>query len=177
MAITLGATPAIVWPSIHIHKKTGEEDDKGINILKNIIKKRSDSIDEIFRVQDLRRLAISSGGELRIMFSLVKACLAINGAALQNMQLPVPENVIKQAEDQLRRSMMPITDEDVEKLAFVHQSKQAELKDIGELPELARLFDFNLLINYRNGEDWYDIHPLIKDYVIERNTLLTTRND
>lgn len=175
IATMLGATSPVIWPSIHVHTKEGGEDEKGIDILVRIISKRSDHIDTIINRDDLRRIAINSGGELRIMFALVKALLAINGANLDRMKLPVPPNVIKQAEDQLRRSMLPITDEDVVKLAYVHESKQAELAGIEELPELARLFDFNLIINYRNGDDWYDIHPLISEYVLERMTLLKQR--
>lgn len=32
-----------------------------------------------------------------------------------------------------------------------------------DLPQLARFFDTNLVLNYRNGEDWYDVHPLLAD--------------
>ncbi|MES9904536.1 MAG: hypothetical protein ABW168_17900 [Sedimenticola sp.] len=175
VAAMLGATSPVMWPSIHTRKKSGETDEKGLGVLTTIISKRSDRIDEIFRPEALRRMAANSGGELRIMFALVKASLAINGANLDRMELPVPQRVIIQAEDQLRRSMLPITDEDVRKLAFVHASKQSELEDMDELPELARLFDFNLIINYRNGDDWYDIHPLIQGYVLERVAVLDRR--
>ncbi len=34
-----------------------------------------------------------------------------------------------------------------------------------ELPRLALFFDNNLVQNYRNGDDWYDIHPLLKDEI------------
>lgn len=175
VATMLGATSPVIWPSIHVRTRAGEVDEKGIAILTSIIAKRTDHIDKIFNKEDLERIAINSGGELRIMFALIKASLAINGANLDRMELPIPQHVITQAEDQLRRSMLPITDEDVIKLAYVHASKQAELSDIDELPELARLFDFNLIINYRNGDDWYDIHPLIADYVMERKGILEQR--
>lgn len=175
VAAMLGATPPVTWPSIHVSTQKGDADDKGIEILTRIISKRTEHIDKIFTKEQLHRLAITSGGELRIMFALVKAALVKNGANLERMELPTPPEIITQAEDQLRRSMLPIPDEDVLKLANVHQSKQAELTDIEELPVLARLFDFNLIINYSNGEDWYDVHPLVLDYVLERKKLLDKR--
>lgn len=175
VATILGATSPVNWPSIHVRTKAGDDDENGIEILTRIVSKRTQHINKIFKKADLRRIAISSGGDLRHMFSIVKDALVINGANLDRMEMPIPPTVIAQAEDKLRRSMMPITDEDVMKLAYVQQSKQAELADIEELPELARLFDFNLIINYRNGDDWYDIHPLVADYVKERKALLKQR--
>ena len=175
VAAILGSTPPIMWPSIHTRQRNGDDDEKGIAILTDIIGKRSDVIHKIFLKEDLRKLAIASGGEIRIMFTLVRAALTINGAQLDRMKLPTPSKVIQQALDQVQRSMLPITDEDVRKLFYVHQSKQAELEDIAELPELARLFDFNLIINYRNGDDWYDILPIITDYVLERQAVLDAR--
>lgn len=180
VAAILGTTPPIMWPSIHTRHRSADIDEKnidekGIGILTRIISQRSDDINQLFREEDLRTLAIASGGEIRIMFTLVRAALSINGANLDRMELPTPPKVIQQALDQVQRSMLPITDEDVRKLFHVHQSKQAELEDIKELPELARLFDFNLIINYRNGEDWYDILPIITDYVLERQQVLDER--
>ena len=175
VATILGATSPINWPSIHVRNKKGEDDESGIDILTKIVSKRTEHINLIFKKADLRRIAISSGGDLRHMFSIVKDALVINGSNLERMEMPIPPDVITQAEDKLRRSMMPITDEDVMKLSYVQQSKQAELANIEELPELARLFDFNLVINYRNGDDWYDIHPLIAGYVEERKKRLEER--
>jgi len=31
------------------------------------------------------------------------------------------------------------------------------------LSRLAGYFDTHLVLNYRNGQDWYDVHPLIRD--------------
>ena len=175
LAANLGSTPPIMWPSIHTRNRQGDVDEKGIKILTDIISKRSDTINTLFHLEDLQTLAKASGGEMRIMFTLIRAAITLNAANLDRMELPTPPQVIQQAQDQVQRSMLPITDEDVRKLFHVQQSKQAELEDMEELPELARLFDFNLIINYRNGEDWYDILPLITKYVLDRQKTLDDR--
>jgi len=143
----LGSTPPIMWPSIHTRKRRGGDDENGLNILTSIIAKRSKNINKLFTPKDLRKFAVASDEEIRIMFSFVRAALTIVGAKLDRIQLPTPSDVIQ----------------------------QAELVDIDELPELARLFDFNLIINYRNGKDWYDILPIITDYVLERQKVLDAR--
>jgi hypothetical protein len=58
--------------------------------------------------------------------------------------------------------MLPISREDKEWLRKIAASKDAELESITELPRLARFFDTNLVLNYRNDDYWYDVHPLLK---------------
>ena len=36
---------------------------------------------------------------------------------------------------------------------------------IEELPRLARFLDTSLVLNYHNGDDWYDVHPLIRQEI------------
>ncbi len=33
--------------------------------------------------------------------------------------------------------------------------------DRDKLPELARFLETHLILCYRNGKEWYDVHPLI----------------
>jgi hypothetical protein len=39
------------------------------------------------------------------------------------------------------------------------------LRSLDELDTLAQLLDGKLILKYRNGEDWYDVHPLLWDAV------------
>ena len=50
-------------------------------------------------------------------------------------------------------------------LAAVCQTHEAELQSLQELPSLARFFDTHLVLCYRNGDEWYDVHPLIAEHV------------
>jgi hypothetical protein len=63
--------------------------------------------------------------------------------------------------------MLPIAAEDATWLRRIAESKRPELESIKELPRLARFFDTHLVLNYRNAEDWYDIHPLLQDVIRE----------
>lgn len=71
--------------------------------------------------------------------------------------------------------MQPIDDVSTRWLSRVNQTQQAELDERDRLPELALLFDRNLVIHYQNGENWYGIHPLIATYVLERMKVLDGR--
>ena len=56
-------------------------------------------------------------------------------------------------------------DDDAAWLTRIHTSKDLSLKNTSDLATLARFFDGNLIMNYLNGEPWYDIHSLIGDEI------------
>ena len=53
----------------------------------------------------------------------------------------------------------------------------AELHSLKELPSLARFFDTHLVLCYRNGDEWYDVHPLIAEHVQEQVAALDPPSD
>jgi len=73
--------------------------------------------------------------------------------------------MLKRVEEQLRNELLPIAEEDARWLARIHASKEASLPTTEALPALARFLDGNLIMNYLNGEPWYDVHPLLVDEI------------
>ena len=69
--------------------------------------------------------------------------------------------MVRRVEDQLRNEFLPIADDDARWLARIHANKDAALPSTTDLPTLARFLDGNLIMNYLNGEPWFDIHPLL----------------
>ena len=69
------------------------------------------------------------------------------------------------AENQARTEMLPIPDEYLSWLQRISKSHAAELAVESHLPTLARFLDGRLVLIYRNGDDWYDIHPLLRGIV------------
>ncbi|MCI0409071.1 MAG: hypothetical protein L0191_11020, partial [Acidobacteria bacterium] len=69
--------------------------------------------------------------------------------------------ILEDAENQLRSEMLPLSKVDAEWLKRINASKDPQLQSIQLLPDLARFFDTHVVMNYRNGEDWYDVHPLL----------------
>ncbi|NNM82696.1 MAG: ATP-binding protein [Burkholderiales bacterium] len=146
-------------PSVHIRHRDGKEDRQGLDVMKEIVEKRFPEWEKIFTSPQIDRLALSSGGDIRDFFRLIRDCLV--RSISEKSILPVPESLLDSAENALRREMLPIPKEDAEWLARISKSKTAELGKVEELPQLARFFDTHVVLNYRNGEDWYDVHPLL----------------
>ena len=65
----------------------------------------------------------------------------------------------------MRSEFLPIANDDAQWLAGVARTHQAELQSLDRLPALARIFDTHLVLCYRNGDDWYDVHPLVAEQV------------
>lgn len=169
------SNPVITLPSVHVKTREGQPDDNALKVMRAIVYRRSKEAKNIFSDSAINHLAAASGGDLRHFFSMLRIALLKASAGLL-VDLPIKNEVIEQAEESQRRDMLPISDEDVLWLAKVHASKEAELPSIEQLPLLARLFDATLIINYRNGKDWYDIHPLVETYVKERKKVLDERS-
>jgi len=47
----------------------------------------------------------------------------------------------------------------------VAETHSAALEKSDRLPDLARFLDTHMILCYRNGHEWYDVHPLIAEVV------------
>jgi hypothetical protein len=152
-------------PSVHIYEccpKPGEEPAPsagGLTKMLEVVEKRSSQWGHFFTEEQLARLAQHSGGDLRDYLRMLRLAVA---RLLQSGQLPVPDTLITDAEDAVRGDMLPIADNDQAWLRKITASHKPELPSLDSLPDFARLQEGKYLLHYRNGEDWYDVHPLLR---------------
>jgi hypothetical protein len=160
----LGGVAVYSLPAVHVFKnRSREASDAGLGIMEQIIAKRYPDWSAIFTPDALRRLALSSGGDLRDFFRLIKICLT--RAASPDTRLPVGPGVLEHAETMVRNEMLPLAGEDLRWLKRIAATKDASLDAVKDLPVLARYFETKLVLNYRNGSNWYDVHPLLRNHV------------
>jgi hypothetical protein len=110
------------------------------------------------------------GGHFRDLLSLLRE------AVLPAQDFPVSDNEIDLAIANVRSRFLPISQEDAHWLNKIEESRSLSeaLPNIsGEnVGKVARYLDTHLVLYFRNGDDWYDIHPLIREEVnkiVERN--------
>ena len=72
--------------------------------------------------------------------------------------------VLEDAENDLRNDM-PLADDVIKWLKKIQQSHKRELTNQDMLPDFARLTESKYILNYRNGKDWFDVHPLLRTIV------------
>jgi energy-coupling factor transporter ATP-binding protein EcfA2 len=155
---SFGGNPITSWPNIHVRKKNGDVDESGISIIRLIVEKRYSDWNNYFCEDHIRRLAKSSGGDLRDLFRLIReGVIALNINTVDK----ITDDILSRIEQQLLNESLPIAKDDARWLARIHKDKNASIDSIAEVPRLARFQDSNLIMNYQNGEPWCDIHPLI----------------
>lgn len=155
--------------SVHIFNQDGTIDQKGINIMKNVIYRRFDKWQMIFSDKQLEEIILSTGGDFRGFFRLIRSVLRkinINKEGIAEM--PVNEGLIESAKNNLRTDMLPIPESDLAWLQAIHKSGKAELQNQEELPRFIRFLDNNLVFTYQNGDSWYGVNPLLREYLEKR---------
>jgi hypothetical protein len=173
LAGALGASYAggqiYALPSVHVYQCKPAPglrpavSKPGVDKMLAIVAKRYPDWSAFFTENQLSRLATSSGGDLRDFFRMMRLTLTRTPAAVA--ELPVPDFFLDDAENAVRNDMLPIADIDRKWLAKISLSHEPELPSLDELPNFARLQQGKYLLNYRNGESWYDVHPLLWEEV------------
>jgi len=154
-------------PSVHIYEerplegKEPVQSPEGLSTMLQIVNKRFPEWPEFFAREQLIRLAASSGGDLRDFFRMVDLCIV---QSLYQKSLPLPDSEIESAEYALLNDM-PLANDDRELLGRIRRSHQQELDSLNKLPDFARLTEGKYILIYRNGKEWFDVHPLLRTIV------------
>ncbi len=166
----LFGSPVKRVPMTKEHERGPERPDyaRGIEALKLFATRRIHEPERLLGPdwgQSLHAMARASGGYLR---DLLRLLLAVIETADAGGVLPVPpyvvEREIAELRDEYRRAVTP---EDAKVLKRV-----ADTFSVEDVPDeyrvrLADLFETHVTMCYLNGEEWYDVHPLILDRVMK----------
>lgn len=118
--------------------------------------------DELANLDDLIRC---SGGHVRTLISMVRDLVYLvheAGAPLDGKDV---EEVARRYRE---RARLGIWEEDTLLLDRIRREASVEGIRKEDLATVADFMDRQLVLCYRNGEGWYEVHPLVRDYVEER---------
>lgn len=104
-------------------------------------------------------LSLESGGHLRDLLRMLSEIVR------RADRLPVTELTVQRAITQVKSELLPIALDDVRWLQRVAETHDASLDDVSRLPRLVTFLDSHLVLCYRNGDEWFDVHPLVRDEV------------
>ncbi len=155
-------------PCVTVRDRDGKPVQTGLDSLERVVGRRGDWERLLGSRERLDRLLLASGGYLRDLFRLLQAVLR----QARTGDLPVNDEAIDMALHEVTNSYLPITRSDALWLAQVMQSHEPELVvhrahdgENANLYNLSRFFDTHMMLCYRDGREWYDVHPLIRDEV------------
>lgn len=151
--------------SVHVVHRDGSPDAEGLGAMVDVVQRRCGEWEQVFTRRQVERMALATGGDLRDFMRMLRYVIGSALLAAADREGPVDDALIADAEHKLRQEMLPIADEDRGWLRRIGETKTAALEVIDELPRLARFLDTSLVLNYHNGDDWYDVHPLLRDEI------------
>lgn len=140
----------------------GKNFTPGLKRLTELVSRRGDWPRLLGDETALQELILNTGGHLRDLIRLLQT------VAIEARQLPATKATRRAALERLRAQFTPIPDDDARWLAEIARSRQAELGSLSKVGTLARYFDSHLVLCYQNGAEWYDVHPIVRDLVIEQ---------
>ncbi|MDM8557694.1 hypothetical protein [Candidatus Parabeggiatoa sp. HSG14] len=150
--------------NIHVFHRDGKTPDPmGLSIMENIVHRRFANWQHIFSRKQLQNAILATGGDLRDFFRLLRLLIVKVPLEGDKPLLPIKDKTVEDAKNDLRRSMLPIPEEDMDWLRRIFETKQVKLQFIEELSQVARLFD-NFYIQ-SHGNNWFDVHPLLKKVI------------
>jgi hypothetical protein len=137
-----------------VKRRLGE---KGLRLLFGKQAERQGLVDEVIGV---------CGGHFRDLLRLLRDTV-VRATSLSD--LPVPSTVIASAIATARRDFLPIAQDDARWLAEIARVRATALPSTEATPvnRLARFLDTHFVLYFVNADEWYDIHPLIRDEVAE----------
>lgn len=108
-----------------------------------------------------RKIVEACGGHFRDLLYMFRQVL------LRAKELPVSEDIVGAAISDMRGHLLPIAVEDAHWL-----KKIGDLRDVAlptakpeDVQRLTRFLDNHFVLYLKNGNAWYDIHPLIREEV------------
>jgi hypothetical protein len=148
----------------------------GTTALRNMLRRRfgKDHMTQLFGPDDtlVDQLINNCGGHFR---DLLLLCRQVILRARKLPNLPVTQAIIDHAINEVRREFLPLANQDAQWLQAISDTFDANLEDSGEdADRLARFLDSHTVLYVKNGEDWYDVHPIIREEVKRIATRATT---
>lgn len=138
--------------------------EEGLHKMQRLIERRYADWQQVLQAPALDALALASGGDLRhYMQRLVSGVVSKAQFALDRLPLAADDALVQRVIDENRGETERLTvKSEWPLLADIAKTHNAIAQDRGEaLRSMARLFDTRVILNYRNGEEWFDIHPLL----------------
>ena len=130
----------------------------GIDALAEVLRKRHAEVDRLFPDRAaFDEIVCASGGNLRNLLFLVRQVIA------RTFSVPARERAIAGATKQLAADLQWLTEEEKAWLGPLVASGHPKLADEADRVRFAEFLDRQVVLPYRNGDDWFDVTPPVRE--------------
>jgi len=146
--------------SAHIFlNRSRELDEDGLKVIHDIVTARYPNWRDYLPETQLDRLVEASGGDLRDLFRF------LSGVLLELEDSEDAEAAVDYVLGQAARILTWITEPNLNRLRTISQTKRIPRGSQEDMDALVRDMETKRVLMYLNGDEWYDIHPLLRAYV------------
>jgi len=160
--------PVRMLPMVKTSERDGHPYAPGYDKLTELVGRRVD-LRRIFGPQldkTLHPIIASSGGYTRDLLRMIREVLWSARA------FPVEPHVVQRIIERTAEGyIMTIRDEDADVLVEINRTHDLPRGDGARLATFGRLLQGYLVLAYRNGRQWYDIHPLAREAPVLKGRL------
>lgn len=191
MVLTVPPWINLMQPGYDVHlltsqklwqRKTRNKDNAGYLAITRLLKRRfgDDGFARLFGHLNkdgtstlANQIIRYSGGHLRDLFRILEQAL------LRAKELPLTRNVAERAVESVRRTFLPLPSDIVGDLWQVHQTHELDYKadEPTSISRIALFLNSHVILNFRNGDFWFDLHPIVADRVQEMILARTAATD
>lgn len=146
-----------------------EPNPSGLLRLREVLERRMPDWREVAEEAVIDRLAWMSGGNVSRFFALIR--MFARALGLSGATLPIHDPLHPAVEQTLSEAAQPLqwlNAEDRRWLATFKADPEParQIKSLhSDLPPIMRLFEHSLVLDYQNGEVWYQVPPLVRERV------------
>jgi hypothetical protein len=147
----------LVLPMVKVVQRSGAAYLPGIEKLCEVVRRRID-VKRVFESEDaLVALVQSSGGYPRDLLRMTREVL------VRSEQFPAPRATVDRViADLAREYAVVVRGTHVPMLAQVARTHAMPQADATEVAAFGRLLEKWLVLAYRDEDEWYDVHPLVR---------------
>jgi hypothetical protein len=149
------------WSSVMVVDRTGTPVPQAVERLATMIDRRGDWRRVLPDRAALDKLVLASGGYLRDLLNMMVEAIHLAGGGVTIDQA---ERIIAVA----RRSYQPLYADEVRVLKRIAEARDVSAITSEERGHLLRFLDSHLVLCYLDEAFWYDVHPLVREYVLGR---------
>jgi hypothetical protein len=144
--------------NVRVREPDGTPYQPGVDALTELLRHRIPGGD-LYRLfphdKAVERLILASGGHLRDLLILTTE------VETQAESLPVGDDTITAAIEQVRNDLLPVADDQKALLRRVAEDHEMPLASQEDWTVIATLLDRHFVLGYQNGKPWYGVHPLL----------------
>jgi hypothetical protein len=160
----LGQGVVVNMPSVHIFKKRSTDlDPDGVKQMTSLLELRYPGWEKFFSRDFLQRLIHDCGGDLRDYLRAIKVVLLEMEAEPDAAE----DDLLSAARSQISPPRL-IPTNDIAWMARLERSHDPELDEKVTSVAFQRYLATKHILAYLNGDAWYAIHPLLREWVMAR---------